>query len=405
MKRNKASKAAKTCLLCTLVCLLYALAFLAGFRLAGGCLVFRGPPEDLAHELVVTQLLAKDRAFELNSAVGAKSPSGEETVWLYSLITTDYDGPHFIPHFVKHYSGMGIPSERVFVDLLHDPALPDEGLKHAEELFRAFGASTRTIMQAYKPDLQDQAMMSGLAAMPMDVEDWVIVADMDELFTFGVTDVHEAVEMMIAEGATFAVGEMLDHVAPGGVLQRVAEDTDVWSQFPLICPVVSAVGKGLPAKITIHKAFLRSGAGHHHIVHPPLAKAYFSSECTGVPCELVMKRYKQRTLEDLYSLTPYKQHALHYAADANTDGWKARQWSAWTKVHHFKWHASILDNLRLRMIRDSGNCVLNINEDSCQPVFQFWKEVALTFHELNASRSINITSLGCKEGVETLWKW
>lgn len=66
---------------------------------------------------------------------------------------------------------MGIPSDRFFVDLLHDPALPDEGLKLTEELFRTFGASTRMIVHAYKPDLQGQAMLSGLEATPMDIED------------------------------------------------------------------------------------------------------------------------------------------------------------------------------------------------------------------------------------------
>ena len=407
MRRNSASKAVKVCLLCIVVCLLCGLAFFAGVVLSDARSIPRNPRESRA--LMSTAATMKSApmqsSFELNSPLASRQQAGKEVVWLYSLITTDYDGPRLIPHFVKHYLGMGIPSERLYVDLLHDPALPNDGLKIAQELFRSVGAAVRIITHPYKPDLQDQAMMSGLAAMPMDIEDWIIVADMDELFTYGVAEVHEAVQIMTAEGATYAVGEMLDHVAPGGVLQHIIDGIDIWSQFPFICPVVSAVAKGLPAKVTIHKAFLRSGAGHHHIVHPPLARAYFSKECKGIPCELVMKRYKQRTLEDLYSLTPYSQHAARYAATGTSEGWHARRWSAWTKVHHFKWHASILDNLRLRMIRDSGDCELNVNEDSCQPKFQFWKEVALTFQELNATQSINITSLDCKEGVETLWNW
>ena len=417
MRRGKVGKVVKMCLLCTVVCLLYGLTFFAGVRVGGGgCFLMdkshdtpssqdaqdsQSRPEAATHSSLLPTVI--HRPFQANSA--ATRRDGGEVVWIYSLITTDYDGPKVIPHFIQHYHDMGIPNDRFFVDLLHDPALPDEGLKLAEELFRSFGASIRMIMHAYKPDLQDQAMLSGLEAMPMDIEDWVIVADMDELFTYGASDVHEAVKLMNAEGATYALGEMLDHVAPEGRLQHVHESADIWLQFPLICPVISTVAQGLPAKVTVHKAFLRTGAGHHHIVHPPLAKAYFSNECIGVPCELVMKRYKQRTLEDLYSLTPYKQYASRYLSSENTSGWEARQWSAWTKVHHFKWHASILENLRLRMVRDSGNCELNVNEDDCQPVFQFWKEVALTFHELNATRSINITSMGCKEGIDTLWKW
>ena len=104
--------------------------------------------------------------------------------------------------------------------------------------------------------------------------------------------------MLNAEEETYALGEMLDHVAPEGRLQCVDETADIRLQFPLICPVVSK-GLQLPAKVTVHKAFLRIGAGHRHIVHPRLAKSYFNNECIGVACEFVMKRYKQRTLEDL----------------------------------------------------------------------------------------------------------
>lgn len=200
-------------------------------------------------------------------------------------------------------------------------------------------------------------------------------------------------------------GEMLDHVAPGGVLKHVSTATDIWSQFPLVCPIISSIAKGLPAKVTIHKAYLRTGAGHHHIVEPYLAEAYFGQECEGVQCELVLKRYKQRTTRDMYAFTPYKQHAEMYANSVDSPGWQARRWLTWSKVHHFKWHAAVLDNLYSRMVRDSGNCLLGVNEDDCQPVFQFWQEVARQFHILNATRSINITDLNCREGADTLWNW
>ena len=51
--------------------------------------------------------------------------------------------------------------------------------------------------------------------------DWIIVADTDELFTYGSTSLDEVTQMMEAEGATFALGEMLDHVARDGSLARL----------------------------------------------------------------------------------------------------------------------------------------------------------------------------------------
>ena len=341
------------------------------------------------------------------STIATRPESGESVVWLYSLITTDYDGPNIIPHFIRHYKDSGIPLSRFYVDLLHDPTLPDDGLRKAQQIFAEDGAHTRTILQPYTPDLQDQAMVSGLYKVPMDIEDWVVTTDMDEFFTFGEGGVYNAMKLMDAEGATFALGEMLDHVAPGGKLNHVDAATDIWAQFPLVCPIVSNIAKGLPAKVTISKAYLRTGAGHHHIVPPHLAHAYFSDDCSGIACELVMKLYKQRTLRDLYGMTPYSQYADRYVVSGatNSTGWRAKQWSAWTKVHHFKWHAAVLDNLLFRMSRDSGDCLLDVNEQDCQPVFQFWREVARQFQSLNATRSIDISKLDCKEGVDTLWSW
>jgi hypothetical protein len=46
----------------------------------------------------------------------------------------------------------------------------------------------------------------------------------------------------------------------------------------------------------------------------------------------------------------------------NTPVWKAVQWTQWSKVHHFKWHAGVITNLRKRRARDSGDCVIGVNE-------------------------------------------
>ena len=51
-------------------------------------------------------------------------------------------------------------------------------------------------------------MITGLSQVPMHPEDWVIVADMDEYFTYGSSStVQEAVQAMEEEGATFALGQ------------------------------------------------------------------------------------------------------------------------------------------------------------------------------------------------------
>ena len=64
----------------------------------------------------------------------------------------------------------------------------------------------------------------------------------------------------------------------------------IWQQYPMICPVTAKIGLGLPAKVAIHRGFLRAGAGHHHIVEPEFAKSYFGKHCMPPECETMMEK-------------------------------------------------------------------------------------------------------------------
>ena len=49
----------------------------------------------------------------------------------------------------------------------------------------------------------------------------VIVADTDELFTYGTATLKEAIAEMEADGASYALGEMLDHVSRNGSITEL----------------------------------------------------------------------------------------------------------------------------------------------------------------------------------------
>jgi hypothetical protein len=50
-------------------------------------------------------------------------------VWVYSLVSADYDGCEMLPHFLAHYQAMGVPISNFYFDLQHDPAESDMGLQ------------------------------------------------------------------------------------------------------------------------------------------------------------------------------------------------------------------------------------------------------------------------------------
>ena len=42
---------------------------------------------------------------------------------------------------------------------------------------------------------------------------------------------------MDQENATYALGEMVDHLAPSGKLETVQPTPSLWDQFSLVCPL------------------------------------------------------------------------------------------------------------------------------------------------------------------------
>jgi hypothetical protein len=44
-------------------------------------------------------------------------------VWLYTLVAANYDGALLLPHFLDHYSGLGIQKRHMLIHIHHNPKL------------------------------------------------------------------------------------------------------------------------------------------------------------------------------------------------------------------------------------------------------------------------------------------
>ena len=94
-------------------------------------------------------------------------------------------------------------------------------MQAAAGLLGELGLSFQIVAKPYTPALQDILMMEALDRANIPPLDWVIVADTDELYTYKFPSLKEVVADMEASGATYALGEMLDHVARNGSLVRL----------------------------------------------------------------------------------------------------------------------------------------------------------------------------------------
>lgn len=110
-------------------------------------------------------------------------------------------------------------------------------MQAAIDLLEQLNIPYLVVAKPYTPALQDIQMMDSLYQMDIAPLDWIIVADTDELFTYGTTSLAEATSLMEADGATFALGEMLDHVAKDGSLAGLQVSLN-WIEYlplPIFC--------------------------------------------------------------------------------------------------------------------------------------------------------------------------
>ena len=146
------------------------------------------------------------------------------------------------------------------------------------------------VAKPYTPALQDIQMMDSLYQMDIAPLDWIIVADTDELFTYGTTSLAEATQLMEADGATFALGEMLDHVAKDGSLaglqaRLLKSWTSVFPTLRFCCAVKPKIAMhALIALTALVCCFTNYQSGFFCMTCPAscLWKSYAS--CKAFPC-------------------------------------------------------------------------------------------------------------------------
>ena len=50
-------------------------------------------------------------------------------IWVYSLVASDHENYKLLPHFLMHYSGLGVPLSKFYFDIQHDPMEGNFGLR------------------------------------------------------------------------------------------------------------------------------------------------------------------------------------------------------------------------------------------------------------------------------------
>ena len=205
---------------------------------------------------------------------------------IYATVTV-YDGVELLPHFVEHYARLGVDTLLVGLAKGVDATLPAS--------VDGMGIKVFSLAWTYLDDAQKdngENWMLGLSGCTKD--DWVLRLDLDEYQTYPLA-LRTIIELAEQQGLDAVNGELCDRVALNKMPRPVEPSPAIWQQFP-VCLDVSGWMNSDQRKIMAARSHVFVTGGRH--------------------------------------TAPWGKVGQPAPGDY--------------KVHHFKWHGSVLDRLRGR---------------------------------------------------------
>lgn len=177
------------------------------------------------------------------AAHNTASSATPATLWLYALALANYDPPHLVDHFLSHaLNALALSPANVILLLNCNPLLPavtSLGALHAVATTHNVTAVHRWLGQ-YSGWAHMELQLRLLQHVP--VQDWVLLARVDELVQPPPGGLAAAVEAAQAEGASWVAGRMRERAAADGQRRAIGEaDGSLASQFPLRCGLDDAL--------------------------------------------------------------------------------------------------------------------------------------------------------------------
>lgn len=236
-------------------------------------------------------------------------------------------GPRYdlalLSHWIKHYIMLGIKPEN-FLIVLNDEDRGHPSILAAAEKLEQAGVPFEQI-HIWPGEYASRRMTlewHHMLAQHVDDDDWVVQADSDDFHEYP-DSLPEVLDRF--KHASAVQGVYVDRLAPEGRLEWAVSEPSIYAQFPNICDVslgLLGVTTNGSCKLMAYRGYLKPGGGGHRVA---------------VNCRKV-RYWAGHTSEAL--------HEYHGEDNVRDHTWRS-QWPY--KVHHFKWHGSLLAKLRKRV--------------------------------------------------------
>lgn len=225
-----------------------------------------------------------------------------------------------LPHFLRHYAGLGVPSAATHV-ILNAPTSGEPALEAAARILAEAGAPepVRWIAPYTSDSMWEQRR--ALQQQVATPDDWVISADVDELHEYP-APLPRFLAACAARGIDCVQGPFIDRVAADGRLNAIAPAPSIIGQFPVQTDVIGAIRReggmydpfGTVKLMAVRGRVMPSRGGHH-------------------PASGQNVRY-------LFGRP---------LAEMRWIGRPAARFRSPLLVHHFKWVSTLLEGLRRRI--------------------------------------------------------
>lgn len=169
--------------------------------------------------------------------------------------TTFYEGFDLLPHWLKHYTKLGVDRILVLFGVRQgQEEMSADAHRQVTELCRHFPAGVHPFTyDAYRCTRNVPLRKWILAEAGATETDWVVYADLDEFYSYP-SHLRDIIEDLESEKTHAVRGEILDRVSENGELTAIQPNPDLGTQYPLGCKVTGPLCHGGTSKIMLCRA-------------------------------------------------------------------------------------------------------------------------------------------------------
>lgn len=176
------------------------------------------------------------------------------------LIAPIYLDASILPHFLRHYSELGITAFHFAINRRLNPDIDEQ----VRTLARGYPVHIDAVYDVDDVTSVVARHLNTIRQTRAAADDWISVVDLDEFYELD-RPLDELLATCDAHGHDHIVGRFIDRLATDGSFPALRPEPSLFEQYPLRRRLTRNLLHGNDVKVVIHKARCEIIRGHHRI--------------------------------------------------------------------------------------------------------------------------------------------